>query len=138
MLTQCGQLAATLISHSGGVHSIAFSPDGKRLVSGGDDGIIRLWDVANTRLLRWAYAADDGWYSVDLEADPRGLWRGEGLALRRLVYHDTSETMQPWPWVARRWCAEDVPELKAPDGPLSLAAAATPARKPRRAKARTG
>ena len=132
------QLEATLTGHDGCVHSIAFSPDGKRLVSGGDDGIVRLWDVASARLLRWAHAADDGWYSVDLEADPRGLWRGEGLALRRLVYHDTSETMQPWPWVARRWCAEDVPELKAPDGPLSLAAAATPARKPRRAKARTG
>jgi WD40 repeat protein len=31
----------------GFLRSIAFSPDGSRLASGGDDGILRIWDVAS-------------------------------------------------------------------------------------------
>jgi WD40 repeat protein len=44
----------TLQGHSGGVGSVAFFPDGKRLVSGGYDGSVQLWDVvsgANTATL---------------------------------------------------------------------------------------
>ena len=37
--------AITLGSHADTVNSIAFSPDGKFLVSGGDDYVIKLWDV---------------------------------------------------------------------------------------------
>ena len=30
--------------HSGGVLSVAFSPDGKRIVSGSDDKLVKIWD----------------------------------------------------------------------------------------------
>lgn len=33
------------IPHSLGIHSVAVSPDGKRLVSGGSDKSIKLWEV---------------------------------------------------------------------------------------------
>jgi len=40
----------TLTGHGGSVNSAAFSPDGKRLASGGDGQRVKLWDVKTGRL----------------------------------------------------------------------------------------
>jgi WD40 repeat protein len=40
-----GQEALTLPGHTGGVWSVAFSPDGQRLASVSREGTVKVWDA---------------------------------------------------------------------------------------------
>jgi len=44
-----GKLELRLTGHTDGVHAVAFSPDGKLLVSGGSDGVAKVWDTTSGR-----------------------------------------------------------------------------------------
>ena len=46
-----GEKIATLTGHTEWVNAVAFSPDGRSLVSGGDDETLRIWDVTPYRAI---------------------------------------------------------------------------------------
>src|SRR5262245_44409791 len=47
-----GRVVRTFWGHRGGVLSVSFSPDGKRLASAADDGTARIWDLQTGKQLR--------------------------------------------------------------------------------------
>jgi WD40 repeat protein len=47
-----GTLKQTLTGHTNTVFYLAFSPDGKSLLSGGGDGLVRLWSVVDGSVIR--------------------------------------------------------------------------------------
>jgi hypothetical protein len=50
---------------------VAFSPDGKQLLTGCDDGVARLWDAASGKLL-----LSFNWYTTAPNAQPLGNFKG--------------------------------------------------------------
>ncbi len=55
--------------HSGAVNSVAFSPDGKYMVSGGYDETVKLWEAESGRLLRTLPGHSEEVIAVDFSHD---------------------------------------------------------------------
>jgi eukaryotic-like serine/threonine-protein kinase len=143
-----GVTIETLADHSGPVTALAMAPDGKTLASVGEDGTLRLWDVASgtarTRqvgpdeVTSVAYAPDgrqlatgsaDGtvrvWFPSDVEG--RVLGRHEGRVVA-VVFHPTrGELLSAGDdGVVRGWdlagtASREILRTGSPDDEMSLA-----------------
>ena len=69
-LSNC-KLKSTLAGHSGYVNTVAVSPDGSLCASGGKDGVILLWDLAEGKKL---YSLDAGSIVHALCFSPNRYW----------------------------------------------------------------
>src|SRR5207253_3155140 len=102
-----GKPALQWAAHTHGVVSIAFTPDGNRLVSGGLDGTVRLWEVSSGRQLR--ELAGHRWQcdAVAVTWDSKFILSGaldgclrlqdqEGKQFRRMLLDGPPEELKNW------------------------------------------
>jgi WD40 repeat protein len=97
-----GQIKTTLAGHTGGVRSLALSPDGNILISAGEDKTIKLWNANTGQLIRTLTGHSQGVNTVALSQDGTllasgsqdktiKLWNAKtGVLIRTLTGHTDS------------------------------------------------
>jgi WD40 repeat protein len=79
------------LGHSDNVYSVAFSPDGGRIVSGSGDNTVKLWDAASGALLRTFEGHSPVVWKVAFSPDGS-----------RIVSGDPDDTLKLWDAASER------------------------------------
>ena len=91
---QNGQLLRTITEHTDTVLSVAYSPDGRNLVSADWDGHIRIWDVATGALLKTIEGHKKGVPSLFYSSDGTTLISGSWDNTIRIWDVDTGQPLK--------------------------------------------
>jgi len=84
---------ATLSGHTKWVRSIAFSSDGRSLVSGSDDKTVKLWDMQTGGVIKTFYGHTGNVWSVSISADCTRIASGSKDQTIRLWDIQTGESL---------------------------------------------
>ncbi|HYE94803.1 MAG TPA: T9SS type A sorting domain-containing protein [Rubricoccaceae bacterium] len=81
--TGTGDIVRTISgAHGGAVRRVDFSADGTLLVSGGDDGLVKVWSVADGSLVRTMTGHSGAVTALDLSDDDRFVVSGGDTTIR--------------------------------------------------------
>jgi RNA polymerase sigma factor (sigma-70 family) len=69
------------LGHTAGVSRLAFDPTGRRLATVGDDNTVRIWDVANRKLVLTAPLVDHNFNVLSFTPDSRHIFVGSRMNL---------------------------------------------------------
>ena len=95
--SRTGQELNTLLGHTGAIKGIAYSPDGRRLVSGSSSGTIRLWDsTTGDDVVGFIGQVPLGVYSIAFSPDGKTIATGgyEEVQLRDAVTGERKATFK--------------------------------------------
>jgi hypothetical protein len=90
---QTGKEVRRLLGHQGRCHVLLFAPDGKSLVSGGQDNAVIAWDLATGRIL-WKFQGKEPVTSITYSRDGRTVILQEGAEGKRRLEANTGREVQ--------------------------------------------
>ncbi|MFH7025535.1 MAG: NB-ARC domain-containing protein [Heteroscytonema crispum UTEX LB 1556] len=87
LTSPCGLLLRVLTGHEGSVWSLAVTPDGEQVISGSEDGTVKIWSLNSGNLIRTIPAHNESVDAIVTTAAPDGL---------RIISGSHDKTIKIW------------------------------------------